>query len=875
MITEGEKMSEFTSSIERKAMMYEMLMAIENDFVDNFTKVLSIEDIPQMVVEHSNRSESADAFRAVLEGLDIQSYIQICNANISKLKIGVDEKKFINEELNRIIPIRNKVMHPRPLGSLDFYLVKGVFDQVDQIVKCLDWNNVEVVRKKIIDSPESLRLPPSNSKKSDSIIENIPVSVDFEDTSFIGRKAEVGEIKGKLNKNNVHILSIIGDGGIGKTAIAIKVLYDLLDDPKCKYNLILWTSLKTNELNNYEFKEIKNAISTTAEMYSELSSYIGNKDIQGTEEYLISLAKGFNMLLVLDNLETINTEDIKDFLDRFTEYGKVLITSRIGLGEMEHRFKLGGMSERDVIDYMNTLLELYGFEALLTEKQKKDIAINELHSNPLAIKWFVRCLYNGDEIGDILNNKSELTTFCMSNVFEKLSPLSHEILEKLIIAKRDITVAELIYYMNKTLDDYKDISFAINELAKCNFIDDLIFKRDERLSITLFAKEYLLTSNIVKNENVKDFKQRDIQLQSFLQKQIQNVNEKPYAMRTFFISNERKDEQVVAYWLYEAVDAFEKKNEKLANSKIELAKRILPGYFECYKVAAYVCGVTSIEKGKEEYEIAENCCEEEYMERLYICYAAYLLRTNDYHASLEKLKVATLYSKEVNTYILFEQAKLYACINQFSDAYSILEKIDKSKLTQRELNILYTRLADVKRRESENYRFDEDKKLSLLKEAYNYLNSSNEPDRGIYQYICVILKSLSYMYYHDESIKFTCEILEKYHKKIRKEPVFKKVRDNISKHIMQINNEEVRAGIRQFLVDDIEVMNGLKQNEGVVYVIDRERGFAFFRNKENYQGVYLKLTPNLDKMQIGSIVTYDKIIETAEGKKVNRILSVN
>ena len=511
------------------------------------------------------------------------------------------------------------------------------------------------------------RNAPSGNRKSDSIIENIPISVDFEDTNFVGRKEEIGAIKEKLNKNNVHILSIIGDGGIGKTAIAIKVLYDLLDDPKCRFNLILWASLKTSELNNYEFKEINNALKSTADIYSALSKFVGNDNIYNTEEYLISLAKEFNMLLVLDNLETINTEEIKDFLDRFTEYGKVLITSRIGLGEMEHRYKLGGMSEKDVLEYMNILLELYGFESLLTEKQKKDIAIIQLHSNPLAIKWFVRCLYNGDEVEKILQNKAELATFCMSNVFEKLSEIAHNILEVLIIAKRDITVAELIYYMDKSVEHYKDISFAINELAKCNFIDDSIFRTKERLSITVFAKEYLTILQFSNSSVVEMFKQKDMQLQTFLQKQIQAMAEKPYAMKTFSICNERKDELVVAYWLYEAVDAFEKRNEQIANIKLELAKRILPDYFECYKVAAYLCGVNSIEKGKEEYEIAENCCENQQRERLYIYYAAFLLRTNDYHGSLEKLKIAATYSVEPNFYIFSEQAKLYACINRFSE----------------------------------------------------------------------------------------------------------------------------------------------------------------------------------------------------------------
>ena len=47
------------------------------------------------------------------------------------------------------------------------------------------------------------------------------------------------KLKAKLNKNNVHILSIIGDGGIGKTAIVLKLLYDLLDEENCKWELIL------------------------------------------------------------------------------------------------------------------------------------------------------------------------------------------------------------------------------------------------------------------------------------------------------------------------------------------------------------------------------------------------------------------------------------------------------------------------------------------------------------------------------------------------------------------------------------------------------------------------------------------------------------
>lgn len=866
-------MSEFMSSIERKAMMYEMLLAIENDFIENFANKLSIYDIPQDVINHSNKTNVQDLLLSVLQGIDIQAYIQICNANIVKLGMGMDEKKFLNAELNRIITIRNNVMHPRPLGALDYYLVKGVFDQIDQILHSLNWNNVEMLRVKIKEAPETLRLPPSNVRKSNSIIENIPVTVDFEDTNFVGRKEEIGAIKEKLNKNNVHILSIIGDGGIGKTAIAIKVLYDMLDDPKCKFNLILWSSLKTNELNNYEFKEIKNALLSTADMYTALSKFVGNEKIENTEDYLISLAQEFNMLLVLDNLETINTEEIKDFLDRFTEYGKVLITSRIGLGEMEHRYKLGGMSENDILEYLNILLELYGFESLFTESQKKNIAIHQLYSNPLAIKWFVRCLQNGDDVNLILQNKSELANFCMSNVFDKLSETARDVLEILTIAKRDITVAELMFYMDKENEDYKDISFAINELAKCNFIDDSIFRTRECISVTFFAKEYLTISQFTDENKIEQFKRRDILLQSFSQKQVQAITDKPYALRSFCVSSDRKDELVVAYWLCEVLDAYERKDMSHATAKLELAKRILPGYFECYKVGAYICGVTSIEKGKEEYIIAENCCDELQKERMYICYAAFLLRTNDYRGSLEKLEQAKVFSSGTNNYIIFEQAKLYACMNRFAEAYNTLDTLDVSCISKHDLNVYYTRKADIKRRESENHKYDEEKKIELLRESFSMLECSKEPDRGIYQYICIILKTLSYLYYNEEALSFICKILRKYHSKIRREREFKQFKENMSIHIVNVSNFEIRKEIQRYLLDDNEIVSKLNKNEGLVYSIDRDRRFGFIKNQANPQGVYFKLFSNLDELQVGNIVVFDKIIETAAGKMIGKIIS--
>lgn len=868
------------SSMERKAAMYEMILALENDFIENFAKSLKLSDIPAIIVEKSNKSDDKNELLSILHGLDFQSYIEICNANIVNLQINQQQRNFLNKELIKIIPIRNIVMHPRPLGIFDYHVVKAIFEEIDKILVNFNWNNVNKIRVKILESPQDLLLPPSNAKKSDRIIENIPTSVEFEETSFIGRHKEIGELKAKLNKRNVHILSIIGDGGIGKTAIAIKLLYDLLDDEKCKFDLILWASLKTNELNNYEFKEIQDSISDTSAMYKKLNEFVGGSDITNIKEYLISLAEEFNMLLVLDNLETINTGDVKDFLDDFTEYGKVLITSRIGLGEMEHRYRLGGLCKEDALEYMNTLLELYGFEGMFSDEEKYNIAANELYSNPLAIKWFVRSLYNGQSVDDIINNKEKLATFCMSNVYDKLSTKAQSVLEILLIASNELSFAELMFYMDINIDDYineyKDISNAVNELVKSNFIDDVLFRTKKKLSITGFAKEFLKGCYKEKKDIVIAYNDKHKKLQGFLQKQLQVKHKSPYVMKEFGVKSGENSKLVAAYYLTLAMKESQSGNFDLAFKYVEYAKKLEINYFQCNKIAAYLYGTTSQHKAKEEFEIALKCCEiNEDKVTVYIVYAGYLLTCNDYFGALDKLESAEKILKgNINIYLIFEKSKILGCLNRFEEAYKVLEKIDTSNISNNFYNIYVTRKADLKRRESELYDYrDLEKMLDLIKEAYELLKSSKEPDRGIYQYMITLVKSLAYLFYSPEANKFMLEILDENYSYMRKESGFKKVQDIILSKLEDIEDKNLVEKISKYTINISDRLESLEENEGLVYYLNKDKNFGFFRNKENYQGVYFKITQKLRMLQIGDIVKFERLNQTTKGTMTNDILS--
>lgn len=860
------------SIISKKSEMYEMIMALETDFIENFHSRLDLSDIPLNVANSAKITNDRDHLLSILRGIDFQAYFEICNANIEKLRIGVKQKDFINKEFIKIIPIRNNVMHPRPLGLFDYPILKETFNMIDKILDSMTWSNVKITRKKIAEHPEELMAPPMNLKKSDNIIENIPAIVDYEETSFIGRRREIGEIKAKLNKKNVHILSIIGDGGTGKTAIVLKLLYDLLDDENCNWELILWTSLKTNELNNYEFSEIRNSLKNTSAMYEQLASVVGANSVQNIQEYIIDLAKKFNTLFILDNLETINTSEIKDFLEEFTEYGKVIITSRIGLGEMEHRYKLGGLDNTDVMEYTDTLLSLYGFEGMFSNTEKYDIVVKQLYSNPLAIKWFIKCLYNGQSVDKALEHKDDVINFCMSNVYEKLSDKAHEVLDIMVVSGVDLSYAELMYYLDCNLDDYNDISYALNDLIKCNFIDDAIFRTERKVSITKFAKEFLKLNFVDTKQLVSKFKEKEKAILSFHQQVLQNKHKSLYTMKSFVFHNNEKSRIVAAYYLMKAIQSANSGDLDEAFKIVSFAKKLSPHYFECNKVAAFLYGTTSPLKAREEYDIAMEYCEtEEEKATVLIVYAGFNLRCNDYQTAIKQLTIAQSIQPN-NNYIKLEKVKILGCINEFKESYSLLHSIDYNSLDNHYKNIYLTRKADLMKRESELFdQRDIMKKFELIRSAFSTLEESHEPDEQIYDYMVYLLSNLSYIIFDESVMRFIKDKLEKYFTFFRKGHKFKELKKNMMSKLDGVTDVSLKSELIKYFRDIDDILPRLELNEGIVYALKHELGFGFFKTIEYQKGVYFKINYNIREIQIGDVVEFDKIITTPKGVMVTNI----
>jgi LuxR family glucitol operon transcriptional activator len=253
-------------------------------------------------------------------------------------------------QLGQLPPIRNRVMHSRPLEPDDFSLT---YDFAKSAVggKVLSWTQLrETMRSMELDPAYvlTLKLPELPWDMPSPVPHNLPLP-EFDDTGFIGRVKDRDDLT-KLIRGHHQIVTILGEGGVGKTATLVKCLYDLLDSVVDRFDTIVWVSLKNQVLTAGGIKTLRDSITTTLGLYQAIAKPLGAtpKDTIGEVlEELRAHLQEYRVLLAIDNLETLQHNELLEFLRDLPPTTKVVITSRIGLWELEIRRALLPMNDAE------------------------------------------------------------------------------------------------------------------------------------------------------------------------------------------------------------------------------------------------------------------------------------------------------------------------------------------------------------------------------------------------------------------------------------------------------------------------------------------------------------------------------------------------
>lgn len=580
-------------------------------------------------------------------------------------------------------------MHTRPLLGGDFSFT---YDFVSSLKKTdpIDWLITIDTREKIDRDPSyvlTLKFPLNHFEEEiKQISHNLPVP-DFDETGFIGRTQDV-DVLTKLVLSN-RVVSVLGDGGIGKTALALKVAYDIVDmGEKCPFELIIWTSAKTTMLTSKGIEDIYTTITDYTGLIGEIGETLGANKLEEILEYL----DFFKTLLVIDNLETIQSEEVRNFIRNAQTKCHLLITSRIGLGELEYPRKLNGLTEVESAKLIREIARIRNSETLMKLPQKTLVEISsKLYFNPLAIKWFVSTVESGIAPHEVLNNKDDLLDFCLTNVYENLSDGAISILKTIRAARKKITNAEVIYLsefepleVRKYLLELFKTTLISREIQDGNNYEEVIYY------ISDFAKDFLAKKYPIEEGYIKSNIRKSKELNTGIRKinKAQRYNE--FSVNALVYDNQ--NQMISAKFLQEALQLSKNGDFESALGKVKEAKNIDPNYFEVYRVGAFIKATQGdLLSAEEDYqlglEIAPNNV------RLLFYYAQFLM------FKLEDVDTALIYAKQVydqkpnHPYTAFLIARCFNTAQEFNKAIQVVRELkDNVELDPKNLRIANTEL---------------------------------------------------------------------------------------------------------------------------------------------------------------------------------------
>ncbi|MBT1258245.1 hypothetical protein KHP11_27645 [Rhodococcus erythropolis] len=535
-----------------------------------------------------DRGSSTGSAAALVDFLDFADTQEFLLSHKALLESALrDSLLAIARLIGPFTQTRNRVAHTRPLEIED---LPRTIDIAKQLVRDApeNWRTTQDMLARIEADPSSV-LGLRVSLPADPVNEpfhNLPTP-DFDETGFLGRSAVLRKIK-RYVLGSWPAISILGDGGIGKTAIALKVAYDLLDDPKTDFEAIVWVTAKSQQLTVTEIERISDAIQDSLGMFSEAASQLGGGDAADPTEELLDYMATFKVLLILDNLETVSDGRLREFLREIPNGSKVLMTSRIGVFK-ENDVKLDPLSEEESRSLLMALAHGRNVKLLkeLDEDGRRKL-VQKLKGHPLYIKWVVSGIQAGRRPSDMTASSQMLLDFCMSNVYEQLGRGARKVLQSMQVLRGIRYQGELAFINGVTATEIQQF---LMDLMRSNFVSMTHVSgidSDAGYEVGEFAREYLANRNPVTEEHREHVLERNDALT-----QLSNRLQRGSAQR-----DRRFDPRTVeirelhnapaARHLIRAIRETKAGKLDRALSACTEAQQLSPGYYETRRVEGYV-----------------------------------------------------------------------------------------------------------------------------------------------------------------------------------------------------------------------------------------------------------------------------------------------
>jgi tetratricopeptide (TPR) repeat protein/cold shock CspA family protein len=590
-----------------RARLYVLIDAFERDMRSLLARFVATEfseqDMLGRLYEKAagrrNEDEGANEETPLTEYVDLREAYDLLNTHRKHLPDELArEVRELTASMDRLVAVRRRVMHPRPLLADDSDAAPMILNQF-----CTRyWSETRRMFAQLDEDPSWE--PLVTLHESDTLtLHNLPLP-EYDETGLIGRSKEVDDVLQIIKRGRESVITITGEGGIGKTALALEVAYRLVDDPSQPFDAIMWTSLKHERLTAQGIQEIANATRDLTGAISPLGQTLDSA-FQGNLRDLADCLSGLKVLIVFDNLETIGGVDFAHLYETLPDSIAYLVTSRIGVGEYERRYALPPLSAKDGLRLFNDFVRARRLESLqrLTTVTRSEV-IERLRYSPLVIRWFVLAVEAGMDPLTLIRDQTEVLEFCVRSVYDALGNGAREVLATLSVLARPVTADELVVLLEQSTDA---VNIGLQELIRGSLV-----RRDSsgapgdlslRVRLTETATQFLKKRVVVDRDLAVLISTRDAQYRANEERRLADTAVRSLA--PIVVRTDGPQDAPTAQILRRALLASQNGDYETAYADLETAHRLNPDLWEVDRVEGFILAAAGeFAPALKSYEIA-------------------------------------------------------------------------------------------------------------------------------------------------------------------------------------------------------------------------------------------------------------------------------
>lgn len=329
--------------------------------------------------------------------------------------------------------------------------------------------------------------------------------------NFVGRAAELKTLKQWIVKDGCKMIAISGNGGIGKSALAVSMAQQL----KNHFNYVIWQSLRHAPTLTEIVANIIEVLSGGRE-----SNRCFTESDETATDHLIHYLQTYSCLVIFDNFDALSPSDpeasehyqsyheLLDSLQKAEHQSCVILTSRTqAAGDPERSWLARSISLRG----LNTTAGMQLLKTAGVSGSKTELAeLNELYSgNPLALKLaasLIKETFNNELDGFLSRvERAEFQDIAKSLVcqFRQLPDLEQSVMYWLAVNREAVSINQL----------QKDISQPTPRIDILNALGFL----EQRSLVEKSGEDYTLQPLIMEwvTHQIRDQVEQEFQDQKF------------------------------------------------------------------------------------------------------------------------------------------------------------------------------------------------------------------------------------------------------------------------------------------------------------------------------------------------------------------------